>query len=399
MNIDIRDRTVFDALDPDVIIRYVRARGWQERRHVPGEMAIYELNREGFEPYRIWVPLSRQFSDYASVMSSAFKTLSEAEDKSQLLMLDDLQTRAIGDVIRVASEDPLDRADHTLPLGDGIVLHEQARQMALAGAWNAANARTKRPVYPQTLRAEISRYMQKLRLAQTERGSFIVRLLSPIHEQAFSQLPLSPDIPTGIPFERRAIVELLSGLKALKQAAQDAHRRGKFYFPTFEEAVDEGVSANLCDAIAPALVAEHWHPVRVSITWCDVIPTPQPVTDTNVEFELPLLQYIREAAEEFRKRNPDEIILQGLVTDLHRPSKKSQGAGEVRIYGFADGRARYVRVALSQEDYELAVDAHKTYREVSVSGVLVPRLGVYILDRPMNFHILRAEDAGPLSLS
>jgi hypothetical protein len=388
MNIDIQDRAVFDSLEPEVITRYLVARGWQEIKRVPNEMAVYELSHTDSEPYRVWVPLSRRFSDYASVMSNAFKTLAEVDNKSQLAMLDDLQTQAIGDVIRVGSEDRLDRAEHTLLLNDGITLHEQARQMALAGAWNAISGKTKKPVYPQSSRAEITRYMQKLRLAQTERGSFIIRLISPLREEALNQLPLSPDIPIETPFERRALVELLGGLKALKQAANDVNRRGKFHFKTFEEAVSDGVSANLCDAVAPSIFTDYWRPVKVSITWCDVFPVPIPITNTNVEFDLSLMPYIREAGTEFRKRNPEEVVLRGAVTDLHRPSKKTEGAGEVRIYSFVSGKARYVRVALGQTDYELAVDAHKTYREVSVSGVLVPKLGVFILDKPSNFHVI-----------
>ncbi len=93
MNIDIRDRAVFDSLDPLVIIRYIVANGWKEKNRIPGEMAVYELSQGDIdvEPYRVWVPLSRKFSDYASVMSNAFKTLSEAENKTQLTLLDDLQ--------------------------------------------------------------------------------------------------------------------------------------------------------------------------------------------------------------------------------------------------------------------------------------------------------------------
>lgn len=387
MNVDIRDRAVFDSLEPGVIIRYLLARDWQEIKHIPNEMAVYELVHADLEPHRVWIPLNRRFSDYASVMSNAFKALADAENKSQLSMLDDLQTRAIGDVLRVGSEDRLDRADHTLPLNDGIALHEQARQMVLAGAWNATSGKAKRPVYPQSTRVEITRYMHRLRLAQTERGSFIIRLISPLREETRSQLPLSPEISTEVPFERRALVELLGSLKVLRQVASDVNRRGKFHFKAFEEAVSDGVSANLCDAVAPP-IADDWHPVRVSITWCDVIPVPNPVSNTNVDFELPLMPYIQAASTEFRKRNPEEVVLRGAVTDLHRPRKETSGAGEVRIYGFVNDRARYVKVALSQQDYGLAVDAHKSYREVSVSGVLVPKPGVFLLDRPSNFHVL-----------
>ncbi len=390
MNVDIRDHKVFDSLDPLVVIRHIVANGWQEKNRIPGEMAVYELKQNGSEPCRVWVPLSRDFSDYASVMSNAFKTLAQAEKKTQLSLLDDLQTNAIGDVIRVGSENRLDKSDHTLLFNEGVLLHEQAREMILAGAWNASIGETKKPVYPQSTRIEIFKYMQGLRLAQTERGSFIVRLISPINQSTLNQLPLSMNIPIEIPFERQALVELLRGLKALKQVAQDVNKRGKFYFPAFEEVVQEGVSANLCDAIAPmsSKVMGHWNPVRVNITWCNILPLPHLLNYTDVEFEPDLMYYIQEASKEFKKRNPVEVILKGAVTDLHRSSKEVAGAGEVRVYGVINERPRYVKIILNQQDYELALDAHKSYREVSVTGNLLHKNNVYSLDKPTNFHIV-----------
>jgi len=393
MNVDIQDHAVFDSFEPDVVLRYLEAHRWTEIKRIPREMAVFELASDKEEPYRVWVPLSRKFRDYSRVMGSAFKTLAESEGKSQLQMLDDLQTRAIGDVVRVASEDRLDKANHTLLLADGIVLHEQAREMALAGAWNAAQGNHKKPIYPQGLKVDIVKFMRNLRLAQTERGSYIVKLISPINPQALDQLALDPKaIPPESPFERRAVVELLGGLAALRQAAYDTNRRGKFSFTTFADAVADGVSANLCDAVAPNAYTDFWRPVRVSVTWCDVISVPPPSVKTQIEFEPDLMKYVKEAATEFRKRNPEEIILRGAVTDLHRPSKQTKGAGEVRIYGQVNNHSRYVRVSLGQQDYELAVDAHKTYREVSVRGILIAKPGQFILDKPKNFRI--AEDIG-----
>jgi hypothetical protein len=387
MNVEIRDSEVFNSLEPEAFIRYLKLRGWQEKKSVPDEIAIYELTTASNDSARLWVPLSRKFSDYVSVMSSAFKSLADTEHRSQLALLNDLQTQSIGDVLRVGSEDSLSPAVNSLPLSQGILLHEQARQMALAGAWNAISGNDRKPVYPQSMRSEIERYMHSLRLAQTERGSFVIRLISPIGET--DQWALFSDLSPRPPFERRAIIELLSGLKALWQVAHDSIRRGEFDFRAFEESVMEGVSANLCDAVAPTQSSDQWRPLFVSVSWCDVIPPPNENLTTELVFEPPLLQHIRVAASEFRKRNPVEVKLQGLVTALERGKKKSQNSGEIKIYGVVNDRARYIKTTLNRHDYDLAVDAHKNYRTVSVSGTLLAKsVGFWRLENPVDFHLV-----------
>ncbi len=324
MNIEITDRSVFDSFEPELMIRFLESNNWTEVKRVPKEMVIFEKTSSGSDHFeRLWIPLSQKFSDFGAMMATAFKQLAIQQGRTQLQMLDDLQTGTVGDVIRVGSEDRLDRSSHTLALHDGIVLHEQARDLARAGAWGALNHQARKPVYPQTMRADVSRFVSNLRLAQSERGSFIVRLISPIGEKTLAQPPLSAEEMPSMPFERRAVMELLTSIRALKDVANDVKRRGKFKFGIFEEAVPNGVNANLCEAVAPITLSDFWRPLEVSVSWCNLIPAPVGRQyEQSVDLSPELIKYIHEASVEFRKRNPESIVLRGAITDLHRASKK-----------------------------------------------------------------------------
>lgn len=395
MNVHIRDRAVFESIDPSLITRHVRARGWKPVAGSSSDVLVFSYGDDASEAAMVWLPQSKRYSDYASVVRDSFATIAEVEKKSHLELLDDLQTQGIGDVIRVSSVDQLNERDYTLALAEGIRLHDQARLMALAGAWNASLGKELRAIHPQTPRLEISSYMKKLRLGQTERGSYVLRLISPLSPppEDRPELPFE-SLPEKMPFERRAIMALNSSLKALKAAADDALRFSDFRFAPFEEAVEYGVTANLCEAVAPPS-PDPWRPVSVRITWSDLLPATTALKDESTFFGNAELQHINAAAAEFRKRNPERITLRGLVTDLHRSERLTAGRGEIRVYGIVSGRQRYVAISLSAEDYERAVDAHKNFIEISVEGTLLRKPTQLLLDAPENFVVLGDQSANP----
>jgi hypothetical protein len=111
------------------------------------------------------------------MVARLIRTVAEEIDKSEIQIIDDLETVATGDVIRLRSFDPLDLNDHTLPLSDGLGLLSRARAMAIAGASSAIEHR---PVQSRRPTTEVKQFVRNLRLGQTERGSFLLRLISPI---------------------------------------------------------------------------------------------------------------------------------------------------------------------------------------------------------------------------
>ncbi len=375
VRVTITDSQVFSSIKPEALTRYLGVNGWHEARRVEGELVVLRKAN-----HLVWLPISDQFSDYESMVARLVKTVAESEDKSELQILDDLQTVAIGDIIRVGTFNPLDAHDHTIALADGLHLLSQAKTMASAAAFSVID---KRPVYPRKPVSQVSQFIHNLKLAQTERGSFLVRLIAPVE-------PLEPSggLDTKLPFSRQAVIQLMTGLKALKEVAEDNNKRGKFIFPSFMEAVNEGVSANLCEGVISG--KDKSRPINVGVTWSYALPQQTNLPTSHIFFEPDIVQFIRKAAKEFRARNPEPVDIQGWTNVLER--EKQSKTGSIKILSISNGKRVTVRVQLDLEDYNRAFEAQKKGDFVSVQGVLVKEGLGYRLNNPTNFHVIEQSE-------
>jgi hypothetical protein len=387
MKVQIIDNDIFSSVEPEAITRYLLTNGWSEVRRVDGEMIIFgKVGGRGKRPL-LWMPISNDLSDYAPMVARLIRTVAEEVDKSEIQIIDDLETVAIGDIIRIRSFDPLDLNDHTLPLSDGMSLLNRARAMALAGGSSAIEHR---PVQPRRPNTEVRQFVRNLRLGQTERGSFLLRLISPIIDIKSGEY-LEFQGMDRIPFSRRAVTELVKGLNALNDAASENEERGRFLFNSFLEMVPSGVSANLCEALLDPDEKEGLtRPIEVSVTWSYAVKSPDHLPVQPIAFKPSVIPYIRQAAKEFRAQNPEIINIKGWVNILERESRA--GPGLIRIHSRIDGKPRSVRVHLDIDSYNQAIDAHKRGEVISVTGTLIVEGSVYRLENPQGFHIMGQMD-------
>jgi hypothetical protein len=200
-------------------------------------------------------------------------------------------------------------------------------------------------------------------------------------------------MPDPEPFSRRAVVELVRGLNALRSAAEDSLSQGRFFFDPFLSAVTSGVSANLCEALVGKSEPdeEFASPLEVSVTWSYAVNRSARLPSESVYFHPSLMPYIKKAAQEFRARNPEQIELNGWVNILERESRGG-GPGLIRLYARIDGKTRAVRIQLDDQAYNVAIDAHKSGSLVSVFGTLiVENSAFYRLASPRGFRIIEAD--------
>jgi chromosome partitioning protein len=120
-------------------------------------------------------------------------------------------------------------------------------------------------------------YMGKARLGQTERGSYVLTILSPVSPQLnfHSDTDLFPEEP----FER-SVVRKLSGSVELAMLA--AEISGGQDFEPFQSSVEGGVSANLCEAIAGFFGTIDASAIDLSVGWSLNRPLPNDETPSRV---------------------------------------------------------------------------------------------------------------------
>ena len=119
---------------------------------------------------------------------------------------------------------------------------------------SACAAVSPRAFYGTRKPKEAGDYIRRVRLGQTEHGSFVRTVLSEVPPKlspSESGKLFDEDLP--VPFERRVTEVLLKASAAAVHAAEEAGASGDF--KPFEEAIDAGVSGNLCGALAKPLAS------------------------------------------------------------------------------------------------------------------------------------------------
>jgi hypothetical protein len=375
MKASIRDSSSLLALRPLEIATYLRAQGWrpEEKSSQANLFTVWTLG----EDLEIVLPLTKGYGDFALRMSDLLQTLEATEERSQLEILSDLLT-ASADVIRLRIADA-DAQDGSLPLEEMADLGLKAREMMLAAACAAVEPR---PYYPARKPAAATDYLRKLRVGQTERGSYVVKIISPVAPVLASSNVSFSQVEE--PFERRATLTLLSALLAVERAAERAASTGSL--EAFENVVEQGVSANLCEAIAELRGGgDGKRGFEAGFSWAPSRPVP-PQTPRRAVLSSDAIPAIQEAGRLFREIAPrEDFELSGLVVKLERHDNASRG--KATILGFVDGKPRKALLELPDPEYSLAVSAHEQRRALSCEGELKREGRFYYLRHPRNLRI------------
>lgn len=304
---DITDFTALGRLSSRDICFYLIKNKWLRVTEVAGTIIF---DSPAAEKVRVWVPLEGgNQEDYVLSMGKLIRTLSSYESRSQLDILEDFDAFSTGDVIRVGSEDPFDRHSSSVSFDTGVELIYKAKQMLLAGSSVAsiASSNVPRAFFGSKKPIRAQEYVRNVRLGQTERGSYIVKVISPLPPELEDKNLTLPSIPEKKPFERAAVESTFRGIIALKDVLAEVERKGKFHFDPFLERVGDGLNADLCEAIIGKKGNEPL-PLSFSVAWSPAfkIDVSNDLTE-SVRFTTNSYQYIREAAEQFRRIEPEEV--------------------------------------------------------------------------------------------
>jgi len=379
VRIHLRDPETLKQVKPLQLVSYLRGRGWKQE--IQGEAAeTWTLVQEG-ETFEALVPLDPDLRDYANRIADLLGTLQAVEGRSESQVLSDLLSSQ-HDVIRLRSVHERG-SNGAVPLKFGSILIQRTTDLLLAAACAAVE---KRAVFPTRKPTAALDFLDRLLLEQTERGSYVLKILSPVEPLLQQMLPFEePDAEQ--PFARRASMVLMQALHATRTAAAKA--MGSGLMQPFEEAVQMGVSANLCEAVAALQQESGTNSVEVRMTWSPTRPLPRPIPD-RVTLSPDLAPVLQEAGRMLREKSPvDDFLLTGYVVQLRREEQQKEGTAT--ISGLVDGNVRKVAVELDPETYQAAVDAHQQQLPVSCEGELMRAGRGFQLAHPRKFVVLRED--------
>lgn len=359
MSASIQDVDALNEVSPSALSAYARAAGWAKEEPYGDHSDVYVSG----EAPEIVIPRTQRLGDYADVVSRLIEIFAEAAETDALSLYRDLVT-ADRDVVRVKAAP--EGTNGAVTLDDGVSLITGARDMVLAAA---CSLREPRPFYRARANREAVDYMRRVHLGHTERGSYVVTLLTPVVPLPMRQAS-SLDAETDDPLvDRRVTRRLIEAVTAAQKATErtsggDPH--------AFSEAMEHGASANLCDAVATLI--KPFGGIDVSLTWA--LTYPMPVPRETIRFGASDAPILREAARSLRELKPTrlqeqpkaDMRLTGRIQRLTRDNLETDGTITLRTH--FEGSAVSIEAALSRPDYDWAIQAHKSNAVVVIRGNL-----------------------------
>jgi hypothetical protein len=367
--------------EPRNVRIYLRTHGWLRESSSAAGPTVWMLPTDQ-GTYEVIAPSSRNARDFSARIAELLRTLSVAEDRPPEDILDDLFTLEY-DIQYIHNE--YGGPPGTAPLRDAVGVYGAVQSMMSAVA---ASLNEPLPVLPRRRSARAADVLQSVLAGPTTSGSYVISIWTPIPPRMTPEEdPVLFEIQDE-PFPRRTTALLNTALRSARAAANMVYS-GNANLSTFIDRAAEGVSANLCESLV-SLSGDRRTPVDVHFAWA--LDRPMPASEEPIRFDTPNFDVLSDAARMMRTQLPeDDVTLRGNVVRLHRESTRL-GAGEVTIAGVLSGdraeRLRKVWVSLSEADYQLAIQAHRTFAEVELLGSLIQRGGRTYLNLIGDFNIL-----------
>jgi hypothetical protein len=338
-------------LQTPLVTAYLSNKGWQVKNQGEKSVWNYTDNQSG-EIHEIKLPQNIERAEISDILSQ----LAQLESRSSAVILTELM-HADSDLLRVCVRSA-DTELHSLGYDNSVRLAQGVQRLMAAISWATAEPS---PVLTGKKPRQVTDFMQRLRLGQSERDGYTEVIIVPLKEI---------DQET---YSRRVMLTLAGVINQVQRAAaspalindKESHR----------ELVDHGLSANLCDALARMFgkLQGKARDTRIEFhfAWSPMLSVPQGTPD-SVSLEADMVPELQDISARLRETEPQEgFQMRGLVTDLRRTSQ--DGMGKISVSNAGGESPEKISMELEEELYEIAIQAHRDKAFVMCMGTLVKR--------------------------
>lgn len=334
---------------------YLGNRGWVMEGQIKDLARIWRLQDE--DAAEILVPLNRSARDYDARLYDAILKLAAYEVRTVETLVREIAEDGLGYLaIRVIGEDV---REGTIPIRDGSDLILGARELFSAALHSVVASRR---VHRGKLSDDLRGYVDSLRLGQTSVGSFVVKIHSPreYHEEDMAESRI----------DSIALRSLVSTLEAAETALDRYEESNDI--SEFEYAVDDGLSANFCDALVRMSGSERRRDIELSVNF-DASSLFQEQRRTFFFGAVDLSTIDRASAHLKETRFFQGVEVTGYVSALKRGD--GHEIGTVKMTCMWEDQLRSITARLSPDDYHIAAVANDSSRFVTCKGDLALSVG------------------------
>jgi hypothetical protein len=366
------------AASLESVRRYLQLHGWRETATRTNATSLFTLAVDG-DKLEVPLPTRRDFQGSERLIADALRTLAQLAGRDAPQIIDDINSIAF-DRIRSIIPDELVRSDSIdLNIASGFI----------ANAKRLITTTATVELGPSTFFGRVTKdalaYADRCRFGHTFRGSFGFTIESPIIRNDEPSLSVVPEAP---PFERRVVQRLVRGLSDIRLAERSENPG------IIAENYQTGFNANMCDALIE-LVEKTNDRLKIEVAWSpEWRPAPDVLAAPTFEMKPSTIELVRDAAISLRRvETARPYTISGTVIRLkseHNPADLLDVSSPREIvvqWNSADFGQLNVKVVLPPSDYIIAVEAHKTGRVISVTGMLERINRSWILSSPGNVQL------------
>lgn len=381
----MRKSSLFHALSsirPVQLRGYLDSHGWVEEGNIRDVASVWhrpELEKRDFE---VLQPETDKIKDFNDRVWGLLQVVSDFEKRTIEEVYRDI-SNFFADFIRIRIVHD-DVENGSIPLEDGVLLIEKAKDLISSASLSTLS---KKRSFSGCKPQDVSDFLEKARLGQTEVGSYVINIIAPLDSPENKK----EELIERQSFSRSVTETLANGLEAISSSVDKFKRNNNLQ--VFDGAVERGVSANLCDAIIGLAGERRNRDVHITISYSKVEPN-EINSKAEHSFGSEVIPYL-ERASEYLKDNYviPNITISGFVKKLDRD--KDNVYGFVTVTAFVEDKDRNVTFELSGRDYLDAIHAHENRQPVECTGDLYisPRSAKLINGK--NFRVFNSGELFP----
>ncbi|SDL63391.1 hypothetical protein [Nonomuraea jiangxiensis] len=344
------------AIDPASLAGYLASRGWRNEGTWRGAEVWQGADT------RLLIPPQREYPDDDELLAEAVAKLAVLEDRPAEEILLDIAEPLV-DTVDVRTQP--DTPSGTIPLLSGVKAVDSICELLDTAARTVEEG--PRLIFTGRRSGVVQDFLGSVRLGTSKPGSYIFTARVPVASRDV-QASLFEEDDTD-PFGRQVLVTMDKALRAAQTACTQVIR-GTASFDIIEEYVDQGVSADLCEAVSGLAGHGVDRPFSIAVGWARGLDSP---SGEAIEFSATMAGVLSQAAKQLRDlARVGTATITGVIEDLHYDDvepPRIKIRGELQTSS-SESLARAIWVVLSRRQYESIAPLHYQRATVRVRGRL-----------------------------
>ena len=352
-------KAYIDKLDVEKICLFLNRHGWREIGSLKSGR-IKQFEKDSVDD-AILVPFSKKFSDYYNVFTDSLQVLSNSESSTLISLLNKLINPSC-DLLkwRIADSDTFMGSIPFDTMGNNI---DHIKDLLAVSCLDILKPST---FHKKVLTNEVVTQIKQYKFGQTEIGSYILSILSPLGTY---QYDIFNPIVEELPLTRRINLRLLDNIDKIQNSVEK----------NSSELIDciqsQEISVNFLTALSDLYIENRDAQVSISANWNSDVPNSSDISVvTDVTLTPRCIDKVMEVAEANTPQEQQNVekTFYGKITNIGGAAElDNRSTIKIKIACIGDeGRKITVQAEMPYSTYDIAEDAFENADTVKVTGIL-----------------------------